>query len=84
MVGGRRRAHLQTVEAGEQVVEEDDVAVDGEESQETRERDQEENAPGRLQARAAEEKTLRTRGRVSGCGRLVLTHTRGSFFSRLW
>lgn len=32
---GRRRAHLETVEASEQVVEDDDVAVDGEESQET-------------------------------------------------
>lgn len=30
--GGGRGAHLQTVEAGEQVVEEDDVAVDGEQS----------------------------------------------------
>lgn len=51
--GGRRRAHLQTVEAGKQVVEDDDVAVDGEQSQETGERDQDEDASGRLQARTA-------------------------------
>lgn len=47
-------AHLHTVEPGEQVVEDDHVAVDGEERQETRDWGQEENATCGLKARAAE------------------------------
>lgn len=47
-------AHLHAVEPGEQVVEDDHVAVDGEERQKTRDRHQEENATRGLQARAAE------------------------------
>lgn len=34
-LGGKPRAHLQTVEPSEQVVEDDHVAVDGEERQKT-------------------------------------------------
>lgn len=52
-LGGKWMAHLHTVEASEQVVEDDHVAVDGEERQETRDGNQEEHASCRLQAGAA-------------------------------
>lgn len=51
---GKWRAHLQTVESSEQVVEDDDVAVYGEESQKTCDWNQEEDATCCLQAWAAE------------------------------
>lgn len=41
---------MHTVEPSKQVVEDDHVAVDGEETQKTRDRDQEENATCGLQA----------------------------------
>lgn len=48
-----RRAHLHTVEASEEVVEDDHVAVDGEEREKARDRHQEEDTTCGLQAGAA-------------------------------
>lgn len=81
-------AHLNTVEPSEQVVEDDHVAVDGEEREETCDWNQEENATWGLQARAAEshEKVVRCRedaihwvqtqrNRAAHCvGRAVVKH----------
>lgn len=53
----KESAHLHTVEACKQVVEDDHVAVDGQKSQKTRDGNQEEDAARGLQAGAAGERS---------------------------